>query len=458
MRTMDAGPWLGVPIETAEVMRPGLDQVVQKMTDAILQGVPEYARPLDDSYTSTVRRTVWHSVQQFVERIENPATPREPTAELFREIGRMEAAEGRSLEPLQTALRLGARVAWHQLYVMHEKDGRLRNDIDSLARLGEAIFLYLDELAAACAEGYAEARAEVAGEMERRRRRLLDQVVADPPASPEAIADLARAAAWRLPRRVAAVALEDRGEDRFVPLPSLPSEVLIDMTRRDPCMLVPDPDGPGREQLIERGLRGWAAAVGPAVPLARASSSLRWARQALGLAQRGILPWANRVVRCSEHLSTLLILSDEELVRTLGNARLAALRRLRPAQQDRLAETLLAWLQNAGNAKEVARRLHVHPQTVRYRLRQLDELFGDLLHDPDMRFELEIALRARALMNADTTRPARAHAANGKTIVFPGAATGGRPSGPARDPVPGGRPSGTGKRLPAPPRDARQHR
>ncbi len=399
-------------------MRPGLDHVVQEMTEAIVHGVPEYDRPLDDTYTSMVRRAVSHSVQQFVERIANPATPREPTAAVFREIGRVEAAAGRSLEPLQTALRLGARVAWRQLYVMYEKDGRLRHDIDALARLGEAIFLYLDELAAACAEGYAEARAEVAGELERRRRRLLDLVVADPPASPEAIADLARAAAWRLPRKVAAVALQDRGDDRFVPLPSLPAEVLVDMTRRDPCLLVPDPDGPGRAQLIERGLRGWAAAVGPAVPLAKASNSLRWARQALALAQRGITTWKNRVVCCDEHLSTLLILSDEDLVRTLGAARLAPLRRLRPAQQDRLAETLLAWLQNAGNAKEVARRLHVHPQTVRYRLRQLDELFGDLLHDPDMRFELEVALRARLLLNAEPGRQARSGQANGKPVTI----------------------------------------
>jgi hypothetical protein len=43
-------------------------------------------------------------------------------------------------------------------------------------------------------------------------------------------------------------------------------------------------------------------------------------------------------------------------------------------------------------------RLHVHPQTVRYRLRQLEELFGDQLLDPDLRFDLEIVLRARALL------------------------------------------------------------
>jgi DNA-binding PucR family transcriptional regulator len=36
----------------------------------------------------------------------------------------------------------------------------------------------------------------------------------------------------------------------------------------------------------------------------------------------------------------------------------------------------------------------VHPQTVRYRVRQLRELFGEALEEPDGRFELALALRA----------------------------------------------------------------
>ncbi len=39
----------------------------------------------------------------------------------------------------------------------------------------------------------------------------------------------------------------------------------------------------------------------------------------------------------------------------------------------------------------------MHPQTVRYRLKRLRDLLGDALKDPDRRFELEIALRNRAL-------------------------------------------------------------
>ena len=49
----------------------------------------------------------------------------------------------------------------------------------------------------------------------------------------------------------------------------------------------------------------------------------------------------------------------------------------------------------AGARGAVAERLHVHPQTVRYRLGQLRELFGEDLDDPDRRFALMVALRLR---------------------------------------------------------------
>jgi hypothetical protein len=376
-------------------MRPELGRAAEEVIDAIQREVPEYARPDDDTYTSTVRRAVHQATAQFVLQIADPGTSREATAGLFRDIGRIEAAEGRSLEPLQSALRLGARVTWRMLC---EQAARGSLSIDVIGPVGEALFLYLDELAAACSEGFAQASAEVAGELERRRRRLLDLIVTDPPVSREAVADLARAAGWALPRRVAVVALEDRSQDHFGPLPALPPDVLVDVARQDPCLLVPDPDGPGRAAVIERGLRGWTGALGPAVPLARAASSLRWARQMLALARRGAVAGGGRgLIRCEEHLATLLLSADGELGRVLSAVQLAPLARLRPVQQDMVAETLLAWLQNAGNARLAAGQLHVHPQTVRYRLRQIQELFGPVLADPGARFELEVALRAREL-------------------------------------------------------------
>ncbi|MGR6914119.1 PucR family transcriptional regulator [[Actinomadura] parvosata] len=374
------------PADIVKTLRSGIGPVSEEVIEEIQARIPEYARPSDEIYIKVVRMAVEQAIEGFLDRIERPDAPWDP--EPFRMIGKGEAAEGRNLEPLQAAMRLGARVGWRRLT---ELAGPLGLSPQSLYDLGEAIFVYLDQLADAAAEGFDEARAHAAGEMERRRARLLDLLLSQPPASPDAIADLAKAAAWRLPRTVACVALDDQyGTCR---VPPLPPDVLTGPSRPLPCLLVPDPAGPGRAQLLEHALRGHRAAIGPAVPLASAAMSLRWAGEALGLSRRGVLP--RGLLRCADHLATLVVFKDEELVSALAEVRLAPLAHLRPTQQDRLAETLLAWLRHGRGAGEVAAKLHVHPQTVRYRLRQLEELYGDQLADPDIRFELEIALRAR---------------------------------------------------------------
>jgi PucR C-terminal helix-turn-helix domain len=396
--------WPALPPGTAEVMLPGLARAAEEITATIQREVPEYARPFDDSYNRAFHRTIQTMLRQFVQQVVDPDSPRDELVGLFRAVGYQEASDGRSIETVQAAMRTGARVAWRRLCV---KAGEGTLGIEVLGALGEAIFLYIDELSAACAEGYARAGAELADELKRRRARLLDLIVASPPASGEAVADRARAAGWALPRQVAVVALEDWGQGFLSPLPALPAEVLVDMARRDPCVLVPDPGGSGRVDAVERSLRGWRGAVGPVVPLSQAGSSLRWARQALALVRRGIISQASGLVRCDEHLSTLLLLADEPLAQVCASARLAPLLRLRPEQQEILAETLLCWLQSAGNARLAARQLHVHPQTVRYRLRHLKELFGDALVQPAARLDLEMALRARLLLGHASPVPAQ---------------------------------------------------
>jgi hypothetical protein len=411
MRHLDVlvAEWPPVPPEAVSWMLPELEPLARDMAAAILSEVPEYGRPDDDSYARVVHQVARDAVHQFAARIADPAASAEPITRMFHDIGRVEAAAGRSLDALHAALRVGARVTWQRL---REKARQGGGDADVFARLGESIFRYLDELAAACSAGYAEARAEFAGEAERLRHRLLDLLVADPPTPPETIARLAATIGWRLPRRVVAVALAAPTRACSASLAPLPPDVLVDLAIREPCLLMPDPDGPGRRRQLEDGLRKWPvtarpddggpgclAAVGPAVPLARAGASLRWARRALSLAQRNPAGQAaDGIVRCDQQLATLVLVADAELARLLSGQALAPLRGLRPEQADRLAETLLAWLESADNAGVAASRLHVHPQTVRYRLRQLAELFGDALSDPDSRFALQVALRVRRLV------------------------------------------------------------
>ncbi|MFA1548442.1 PucR family transcriptional regulator [Actinomadura chokoriensis] len=379
-------PWTGVPSELSGMFRPHLDALAEEMIEEILAAVPAAARPQDEESARLVRLAVEGALHQFVDLIADPDSPWEPVAALYREIGRAEAREGRSLDILQTSLRLGARIAWRRLASESEQCDISRR---TLAGIAEAIFAFLDEIARAATEGYTEARAQEAGELEHRRR-LLDLLLAEPPAAAQAVADLARLAQWRVPRTVAAVVLHERG--RQPPShPSLPPDVLADVNRREPRLLVPDPEGPGRGRMLESALHDWVAALGPTVRTEDAAKSLRWAREALPLARRGVLP-SDRLIRCADHMPALVVFKDEELVRAVADLRLAPLKSVRPRHRERLMRTLLSCLQNGFNATEVANRLHVHPQTVRYRLHQLEELFGERLYDPEARLETEMAL------------------------------------------------------------------
>jgi hypothetical protein len=412
-------------------MLPDADSLASEVTAAIVREVPQYSRPDDESYARAVHRVARTALRHFAERAAAPAPPPDAgppahaapsvrvgraTARMLRDIGRAEAVAGRGRDVLLTAIWVGIRVTWQRVCERVIRDG---GDAEVVARLGQAIYCYLDELCAAGSAGYTRAQAELVGEAERLRHRLLDLLLSDPPPSPEAVSSLARAAAWRPPRQVAAVALTIQAVGALGPLPP---DVLSGTGRREPCLLVPDPDGPGRGRLLEKGLRTWPASsgaarpgarpgdvvpggatpgpmavVGPVVPLGQAADSLRWARRALDLGRRGLAWQADRIVRCDDDLASLMLLADTGLADVLSSRALAPLEGLRPDMADRLAETLLAWLESAENAGVVARRLQVHPQTVRYRLRRLAELFGERLSDPDARFDLQIALRVRRL-------------------------------------------------------------
>ena len=101
-----------------------------------------------------------------------------------------------------------------------------------------------------------------------------------------------------------------------------------------------------------------------------------------------------RLVVADEHLPALLLAAAPGIAADLARSRLAPLEGLGEGPRERLVATLRAWLDRPGQVQAIAADLDVHPQTVRYRLKQLRELFGERLEDPDARFELSLALRA----------------------------------------------------------------
>ena len=93
-----------------------------------------------------------------------------------------------------------------------------------------------------------------------------------------------------------------------------------------------------------------------------------------------------------EHLAELVLTADPSAYADLRARVLAPLDQLRDSSAEKLTETLRSWLLHHGRRDAVAAELFVHPQTVRYRMGQLREVFGDRLEDPRSVLELTIAL------------------------------------------------------------------
>ena len=287
-----------------------------------------------------------------------------------------------------------------------------------MSTLADAVFRYMNDLATVSCAGYREVRARTAETRQAARRRLLQLILdRDDPVPLRALADLAEVACWPLPDRVIAVAIararpgarsEVRPDTRPDARDTAPSaltlseqmtdnkEVLASLDEPQPHLLVPGDAGAHRWAALEAQLGGRRAVIGLAVPLADAADSLRWARQALDLAENGTID-AGPLVFCEDHLVTLWLLSDAALADQVSRRHFGALEALPARQQERLTETFGAWLETRGTAAEIADRLQVHPQTVRYRIRQLERALGDQFGDPDARFAMEMVLRVMGL-------------------------------------------------------------
>ncbi|MFF0476342.1 helix-turn-helix domain-containing protein [Streptomyces sp. NPDC004284] len=393
MPSIAQSPALGEPLdplprEFAALMRPEIPGLIKEIGIEIERAYPVYAHLFNGPHSDAIRQGVEHALSAFVDRVDHPGTKSALRDELLRQFGRVEAYEGRDLDTLQGAYRLGARIALRRA----KSIGRTYNLSPTLIlAFADALFAYVDELEALSREGYLTVQTRTVSDVAALRRKLLHLVVAGPPLPRATIAELCREASWQLPDECTVVAL--RPPAGHVVPSRFDRDVLADPGLPNPYLLVPGPLTGERLAMLDDALAGTPAVLGLTVPTAQAAHSLRWSRRVLQLIDDGIVADAP-VVRCEDHLTTLWLLSDPALMDQLARRELAPLDGLSGTRRDRLVETLRVHVSTRAPAEQVGEMLGVHAQTVRYRLRNLDNHFGDRLLDPDHRFALEAALRS----------------------------------------------------------------
>ncbi|MCX2968327.1 MULTISPECIES: PucR family transcriptional regulator [Streptomyces] len=390
-RTAGAAGPVPLPRELAAVMRPELPGLMHEIGTELRRAIPEYAPLLDGPYGPLIQGSVEQNLVTFVDKVASPAASTARRDRMCRKLGRYEAYRGRSMDNLQTAFRIGVRVA-----LRYGKTLGRRYNLSPAVMLtfADALFGYVDELIELAREGYLAAQAELRGGQDEQRRLLLELILAGGSVPRSSLAGHAERADWPLPEQVTLVAL--RPEGRAAAREVFGDDALLGFGDPQPHLLVPGGLDEPRRAALARAPSGLRAAVGLTVPLGQAAESLRWARQALTLVDAQVIP-ATPVVHCEEHLLTLWLCADSALIDQLARRQLAPLSQLTRNQRERLVETLQAWLDTRGNAVQMAELLHLHPQTVRYRLRNLDRAFGDRLGDLDDRFATEVVLRALRL-------------------------------------------------------------
>ncbi len=375
---------VALPLEAVAEIRSALPEIAEDVVSVIIEEVPAYADAFTGSMGATIRGAVQFALGEFLSLAAShegadPRTPAAPAAEGAYQLGRGEARGGRSTDALLSAYRIGARVSWRAMSTRGVHAGL---DADTLAGFAELVFFYIDQLSAASVAGHSDELATTGRVRQRRLERLAHHLLIGSPT--ETVTASAERADWEPPTTLTAL-LVPEAQVRPV-LAALSPQTLqaVDPPGLDDgvLLLVPDMHGRRRATLL-RILTDRGAVAGPARPWLDVRASYARALRARGHGLTG---------DTDVHLAQLVLTADPDALADLRTRALAPLADLRPATVEKLAETLRLWLLLQGRRDEVAGALFVHPQTVRYRMGQLREAFGERLEDPDEVLALTIAL------------------------------------------------------------------
>jgi DNA-binding PucR family transcriptional regulator len=142
----------------------------------------------------------------------------------------------------------------------------------------------------------------------------------------------------------------------------------------------------------ELGLQLRAVVAAPVTGLAGLAAARAEVDRVLDSAERHPDSFAS-LTSLAEARSTVLL--DEIVTMVAADERLVDPRvRDLQARAPELVQTLRAYLDSFGEVAAAAQQLHVHPNTVRYRVRRIEKLLSTSLANPEVRLLLSLGLRA----------------------------------------------------------------
>ncbi len=370
--------------ETTGHVRRASATLARAAVDRMEAELPFFAR-LPPEHRADLGLVVQAFVTAFADWLHRPVSGQEVTASVFASAPR-ELVRAVSLPQTVEIVRSAVDS-------VEPRIPELATTPEAAAWLREAMLRYTRELAFAAAHVYASA-AEVRGAWDARLEALVVDGLLRGDAG-EALLSRTTALGWRAADSV--VALAGRAPDGepeavLAAVHRLGRELGVDLLAAvhggDLVVFVGSPDDPSTAAAdLISAFGGGPVVLGPVVTgLAEAAGSGRVAVDALRAAAGW--PAAPRPVPAEDLLAERALAGEAGARAELVDA---VYRPLRDAGAD-LLTTLSAYVERAGTVDGAARLLFVHPNTVRYRLRRVTELTGEVPADARSAFVLRVAL------------------------------------------------------------------
>ncbi|MGW1298041.1 PucR family transcriptional regulator [Streptomyces sp. NPDC002533] len=373
----------------AASLRVRLPELAEEMAQRIRSEVDAYQDGTLISLDS-LRSSCSANADLVLAHLRRGSTPEAGAAD---ETGRVRAEQGVPLADTLRAYRIGSEFLWAEILAEARTRPEISDDllVSESAKFWSLSGLYMEAVAVA----YRETAAELTSRGQLRRSALVEALFTGV---------IAEGTLWEAARELGlpeqgpyAVAVAEAGASGGEPLvgveASLRRAELPSVWRLLPdqqLVLIALPSD-GSEKTCLRILRGSRARVGFSPrfdSLQSAPQALRFARLALS-----VLPGAGPgVARFDDHpLSMVVVAAPAEAAR-LVEVTLQPVLDLPAAERSRLLQTLEQWFASGGSVNAAAQGLFVHPNTVRYRLRRVEELTGRPLSDPRMTADVGAAL------------------------------------------------------------------
>jgi hypothetical protein len=384
-----------------------LDEVVERGTLAIQQGIPSYAR-LGASFMDEVRRSVRGNVEILGRVLGEGREVSGSELGALERVGARRAEAGVPLQDVLHAYRTVARTCWD---VLAEECRNFPGDaLEPTLDLAQTVLRYTDQISGRVADAYARAQRSIVREQEGARREFLADLLYGTDAPPEDI--LRRAHVFGYDLSLSYVALvglgpgEEAGREATVAsaaatvaTASSADPIVLQRGRHTIALVPTDPsvDLTTMPEKMVSELHGeWRFGMGgPERGLEGIRRAYLEAREALEIGVA--LELGGAVFRFDDLVLYHFLRSEPSLVERFVGQTLGPLLEYDERRKGELVKTLEAYFDADGSVKLAGEALFAHPHTVTYRLKQIEGLTGWSLRDPEDKLRLHLALRAHRL-------------------------------------------------------------